>query len=88
MLSAWVLLLSCQLAGETVARLIALPVRAGAGHGVAVRPAGAARTAAARRTTIDLCLSLFPWAQFRRRKSAVKLHTLLDLRAAFRPVFM
>src|SRR5208283_1876714 len=31
-------------------------------------------------TTIDLCLSLFPWARFRRRKSAVKLHTLLDLR--------
>ncbi|MGD0695303.1 MAG: IS4 family transposase [Terriglobia bacterium] len=31
-------------------------------------------------TTIDLCLSLFPWAQFRRRKSVVKLHTLLDLR--------
>ena len=31
-------------------------------------------------TTINLCLSLFPWAQFRRRKSAVKLHTLLDLR--------
>ena len=31
-------------------------------------------------TTIDLCLTLFPWAQFRRRKSAVKLHTLLDLR--------
>lgn len=31
-------------------------------------------------TTIDLCLSLFPWAQFRRRKSAVKVHTLLDLR--------
>jgi len=31
-------------------------------------------------TTIDLCLSLFPWAQFRRQKSAVKLHTLLDLR--------
>lgn len=33
-------------------------------------------------TTIDLCLSLFPWAQFRRRKSAVKLHTLLDLRGS------
>jgi hypothetical protein len=33
-------------------------------------------------TTIDLCLSLFAWAQFRRRKSAVKLHTLLDLRAS------
>jgi len=32
-------------------------------------------------TTIDLCLALFPWAQFRRRKAAVKLHTLLDLRA-------
>jgi Domain of unknown function (DUF4372)/Transposase DDE domain len=31
-------------------------------------------------TTIDLCLTLFPWAHFRRRKAAVKLHTLLDLR--------
>ena len=31
-------------------------------------------------TTIDLCLSLFPWATFRQRKGAVKLHTLLDLR--------
>jgi len=31
-------------------------------------------------TTIDLCLKLFPWARFRRRKGAVKLHTLLDLR--------
>jgi hypothetical protein len=31
-------------------------------------------------TTIDLCLSLFPWASFRRRKGALKLHTLLDLR--------
>ena len=31
-------------------------------------------------TTIDLCLSLFPWATFRRHKAAVKLHTLLDLR--------
>lgn len=33
-------------------------------------------------TTIDLCLTLFPWAQFRQRKSAVKLHTLLDLRGS------
>jgi Transposase DDE domain/Domain of unknown function (DUF4372) len=33
-------------------------------------------------TTIDLCLSLFPWAPFRRRKGAVKLHTLLDLRGS------
>lgn len=31
-------------------------------------------------TTIDLCLSLFPWARFRKRKGAVKLHTLIDLR--------
>jgi hypothetical protein len=31
-------------------------------------------------TTIDLCLTLFPWAEFRSSKSAVKLHTLLDLR--------
>jgi hypothetical protein len=31
-------------------------------------------------TTIDLCLSLFPWARFRSAKAAVKLHTLLDLR--------
>ncbi len=32
-------------------------------------------------TTIDLCLSLFPWATFRQRKGAIKLHTLLDVRA-------
>lgn len=31
-------------------------------------------------TTIDLCLSIFPWAKFRKTKAAVKLHTLLDLR--------
>jgi len=31
-------------------------------------------------TTIDLCLSVFPWARFRHRKAAIKLHTLLDLR--------
>ena len=31
-------------------------------------------------STIDLCLSLFPWARFRKTKAAVKLHTLLDLR--------
>jgi len=33
-------------------------------------------------TTIDLCLSVFPWARFRSAKGAVKLHTLLDLRGA------
>ena len=31
-------------------------------------------------TTIDLCMSLFPWARFRKTKSAIKLHTLLNLR--------
>jgi hypothetical protein len=31
-------------------------------------------------TTIDLCLSVFPWARFRKKKAAIKLHTLLDLR--------
>jgi hypothetical protein len=31
-------------------------------------------------TTIDLCLSVFPWARFRTRKAAIKMHTLLDLR--------
>lgn len=38
-------------------------------------------------TTIDLCLSLFPWAPFRRRKGAVKLHTLMDLRGSI-PCFV
>ena len=33
-------------------------------------------------STIDLCLSLFPWAKFRKRKGAIKLHTLLDLRGS------
>ena len=36
-------------------------------------------------TTIDLCLSLFPWAHFRKRKGAIKLHTLLDLRGPIPP---
>jgi len=38
-------------------------------------------------TTIDLCLSLFPWASFRKTKGAIKLHTLLDLRGSI-PVFI
>jgi len=33
-------------------------------------------------TTIDLCLSLFPWAKFQRRKAAIKLHTAMDLRGS------
>ncbi|MBI4653393.1 MAG: IS4 family transposase, partial [Nitrospirae bacterium] len=38
-------------------------------------------------TTIDLCLSLFPWAKFRNRKGAIKLHTLIDLRGSI-PTFV
>ncbi|HOT74071.1 MAG TPA: IS4 family transposase [Anaerohalosphaeraceae bacterium] len=38
-------------------------------------------------TTIDLCLSLFPWATFRKTKAAIKLHTLLDLRGSI-PTFI
>lgn len=36
---------------------------------------------------IDLCLSLFPWAPFRKRKGAIKLHTLLDLKGSI-PTFI
>ena len=38
-------------------------------------------------TTIDLCLTLFPWAEFRRTKAAVKMHTLIDLRGII-PTFV
>jgi transposase len=38
-------------------------------------------------TTIDLCLSLFPWAPFRRTKAAIKVHTLLDLQGSI-PTFV
>lgn len=38
-------------------------------------------------TTIDLCLSVFPWARFRSRKAAIKMHTLLDLRGPI-PTFI
>jgi len=38
-------------------------------------------------TTIDLCLALFPWARFKRRKGAIKAHVLMDLNAGL-PVFM
>jgi hypothetical protein len=38
-------------------------------------------------TTIDLCLSLFPWARFRSEKAGIKLHTLLDLRGSI-PTFI
>ena len=39
-------------------------------------------------TTLDLCLSLFPWASFRRRKAAIKLHTLLTLHGNFPTVII
>jgi len=38
-------------------------------------------------TTIDLCLSLFPWAKFRKHKAAVKIHTLMDLKGSI-PTFI
>lgn len=38
-------------------------------------------------TTIDLCLSIFPWAKFRKKKAAVKMHTMIDLRGNI-PVFI
>ena len=38
-------------------------------------------------TTIDLCLTLFPWAKFRKNKAAIKMHTLLDLRGSI-PTFV
>jgi hypothetical protein len=38
-------------------------------------------------TTIDLCLSLFPWASFRRAKGAVKLHTMIDVQSSI-PIFI
>jgi hypothetical protein len=38
-------------------------------------------------TTIDLCMSLFPWAKFRKHKAAVKVHTLMDLKGSI-PTFI
>ena len=38
-------------------------------------------------TTVDLCLSLFPWARFRRTKGGIKLHTMIDVQSAI-PVFI
>lgn len=38
-------------------------------------------------STIDLCLSVFPWAKFRQHKAAVKIHALIDLRGSI-PVFI
>jgi len=38
-------------------------------------------------TTVDLCLTLFPWAKFRKRKAAIKLHTLIDIHGSI-PLFI
>lgn len=38
-------------------------------------------------TTIDLCLSLFPWAKFRKHKAAIKMHTLIDIHGSI-PIFI
>jgi transposase len=54
---------------------IARRLYAGSDFGVEIKHAAYALDA----TIIDLCLSLFPWAKFRRTKGAVKIHTLLDL---------
>ena len=63
---------------EFAQRLIeqARKLYAGDGFGIALENTAYALDS----TTIDLCLSLFPWAPFRTTKSAVKMHTLLDLR--------
>ena len=52
-----------------------------------LRRLGVAAAFAIDSTTIDLCLKLFPWAHFRRRKAGVKAHVMLDLRVGI-PVFM
>jgi len=62
---------------EFAQRLIVLARRLYAGDSFGVDLTGAAY--ALDSTTIDLCLSVFPWARFRSTKSAVKMHTLLDL---------
>lgn len=62
---------------EFAQRLIVQARRLYAGDSFGVDLTGAAY--ALDSTTIDLCLSVFPWARFRSTKSAVKLHTLLDL---------
>lgn len=62
---------------------IARPLHAGDPLGVELDHALYALDA----TTIDLCLSLFPWARFRQNKAAVKIHTLLDLRGNI-PTFL
>lgn len=62
---------------------IALPLYAGEDLGLELEQTVYALDS----TTIDLCLSLFPWAEFRQTKGAIKLHTLMDLQGSI-PVFI
>jgi hypothetical protein len=65
---------------EFAQRLIAQARRLYAGDSLGVDLGNAVYALDA--TTIDLCLSMFPWAHFRSTKAAVKMHTLLDLRGS------
>jgi len=69
--------------GQVLIRM-ARPLYADSGFGVELNHAAYALDS----TTIDLCLSLFPWARFRRAKGAIKLHTLLDLRGSIPAVII
>ncbi len=64
--------------------LIARPLYADSAFGVELKHTVYALDA----TTIDLCLSLFPWARFRRAKDAIRLHTLLHLRGSIPTVII
>ena len=70
---------------ETALALIALarPLYAGEDFGVELEQTAYALDS----STIDLCLTLFPWAHFRKTKAGIKLHTLLDLRGNI-PAFL
>src|SRR5439155_12342998 len=69
--------------GQVLIRM-ARPLYADSGFGVELNHAAYSLDS----TTIDLCLSLFPWARFRRAKGAIKLHTLLDLRGSIPAVII
>jgi len=69
--------------GQVLIR-IARPLYAGDNFGLELKHTAYALDA----TVIDLCLSLFPWARFRKRKGAIKIHTLLDLRGSIPAVII
>lgn len=52
-------------------------------HGIRVIPGSWGILKALDATTMDLCLSLFPWAKFRKTKAAIKMHTLLDISGGY-----